>query len=905
MKKYYSLSVLMFFYYIAAAQQTTIIKGEVVDALSLKPVFQASVHVQGTSFYAKTDENGSFGFNNIDFGKYVLVIEQNGYISQSFPITVLEFGIVDLDRIYLEQDISIEQTDSLLSLADNDFSNDNFGTENTAGLLQATKDVFLKTAAFEFSSSFFNVRGLGSENGEVLLNGVPMNKQFNGRPQWGNWGGLNDVMRNQEFSNGLDPSDYGFGGILGMTNFNLRASQARKGSSVSYAATNRSYANRVMATHASGLTKSGWAYTISLGRRWGNQGFVDGTIYDANSFFVSVEKKINDKHGINLTGIYTPNRRGRSSPNTQEVFDLRGIRYNEYWGYQEGEIRNSRIKEVSEPIIMLNHYWDIDDKSTLNTNIAYQFGKQGSSRLDFRNANNPSPAYYRKLPSYGLSFGAVDFEEVFTNEQAFVNDGQLDWNSLYNENIGDTSVYVLYEDRTDDAQLTANTIFRTSISKLLTINASIHYRKLLSENFAELTDLLGGESYINTETFDGYQFDLQDPDRIVMKGDRFRYNYNISSETYGGFAQLQASYDKLEYFMAGSVGLTSYQREGLFQSEAYADNSLGKGERLEFLEIGGKAGFTYNLSGRHSFKVNVGYVTQAPSIRNTYANARESHDMVQDIKEEVLTVVNTGYIFRLPKLKGRITSFYSTTQDASEISFYFTDGIGGDNAAFVQEILQGVRKKYLGGELGIESQITSTIKIKGAVSFGQYTYDNDPQLYLSSQDFEEGILRLGKANLKNYKLANGPHRAYSAGFEYRDPDYWWFSSTANVFSNAYIDISPLSRSNNFFMDNDGLPINDIDNALARELLRQERFDPYMIINAVGGKSWRIDDYYLGFFASINNILNTEYKTGGFEQGRSANYIQLRDDNALERRVFGPKYWYGRGTNFFMGTFFRF
>ena len=895
----------MFFYYIAAAQQTTIIKGEVIDALSLKPVFHASVHLQGTSFYAKTDEKGLFGFNNIDLGKYILVIEQNGYIGQSFPITILELGIVDLDQIYLQQDILIEQTDSLLSLTDNDFTNDNFGTENTAGLLQATKDVFLKTAAFEFSSSFFNVRGLGSENGEVLLNGISMNKQFNGRPQWSNWGGLNDVMRNQEFSNGLNPSDYGFGGILGTTNFNLRASQARKGTSLSYAATNRSYANRVMATYASGLAKSGWAYTISFGRRWGDQGFVDGTIYDANSFFVSVEKKINDKHSINLTGIYTPNRRGRSSPNTQEVFDLRGIRYNEYWGYQEGEIRNSRIKEISEPIVMLNHYWDINGKSMLNTNVAYQFGKQGSSRLDFRNANNPSPAYYRKLPSYGLSLGTVDFEEVFTNEQAFVSDGQLDWTGLYAENIGAASVYVLYEDRTDDKQFTANTIFRTSISKSLTMNTAINYRRLLSENFAVLTDLLGGESYINTETFDGYQFDLQNPDRIVVEGDRFRYNYNISSDTYSGFVQLQGSYDKLEYFMAGSVGSTSYQREGLFQSEAYANNSFGKGERLEFLEISGKAGFTYNLSGRHSFKANVGHVAQAPSIRNTYANARESHDVVQDIREEVLTVVNTSYIFRLPKLKGRLTSFYSNTRDASEISFYFTDGIGGDNAAFVQEILQGVRKKYLGGELGAESQITSTIKIKGAVSFGQFTYDNDPRLYLSSQDFEEGIIQLGKANLKNYKLANGPHRAYSAGFEYRDPDYWWFSSTANIFSNAYIDISPLSRSNNYFMDNDGLPITGIDNDLARELLKQEKFDPYMIINAVGGKSWRLDDYYLGFFASINNVLNTEYKTGGFEQGRSANYIQLRDDNMLERRVFGPKYWYGRGTSFFIGIFFRF
>ena len=29
----------------------------------------------------------------------------------------------------------------------------------------------------------------------------------------------------------------------------------------------------------------------------------------------------------------------------------------------------------------------------------------------------------------------------------------------------------------------------------------------------------------------------------------------------------------------------------------------------------------------------------------------------------------------------------------------------------------------------------------------------------------------------------------------------------------------------------------------------------MVVNMIGGKSWKIDDYYVGFFASINNILD--------------------------------------------------
>ena len=138
-----------------------------------------------------------------------------------------------------------------------------------------------------------------------------------------------------------------------------------------------------MATYSSGIIEGGWAYALSMGRRWGDEGYQDATFYDSNSLFVSIEKKISNKHSINFTGIYAPNRRGKSSPNTQEVYDLKNIRYNDYWGWHDGKKRNSRVKRVVEPIIMLNHYWDINDRTSLNTNIGYQFGELGNSRLDY------------------------------------------------------------------------------------------------------------------------------------------------------------------------------------------------------------------------------------------------------------------------------------------------------------------------------------------------------------------------------------------------------------------------------------------------------------------------------------------------------------------------------------------
>ena len=899
------------------AQQTAI-QGTVKDLQTLTPVDEVLVRLEGTTLSLLTNSDGSFEFaSGVPLGEQMLSISKDGYLNARYPITVKEGETLILSDLIIQLDDSDNDLFTI-TLTDDELNDDTSGADNISGLLSASQDIFQRAAAFEFSSSFFRVRGLNSENGNVLMNGIEMNKLFDGRPQWSNWGGLNDVLRGQELSMGLAPSSYNFGGLLGSTNINLRASSYRAGGRITYSSSNRSYTNRLMATYASGQLDGGWAYAFSIGRRWGDEGFQDGTFYDANSFFVSVEKKLNDKHSLNLVGLYTPNRRGKSSPNTQEVFDLKGITYNEYWGMHDGEKRNSRIRRIAEPIIMLNHYWDISENTSLNTNVAYQFGELGNSRLDYAGGANPSPAYYQQLPSYFLADNeGPDYAGAYQSEQAFRNGGQIDWNRIYDANLtnninGDYAAYVLYEDRSDDQQFTANTILESSLNDNVTLNAAINYRRLKSHNFAEIIDMLGSNTgYLNVDSFDQVQFDLQNPNQVVGEGDTFRYNYNIDANVLSSFVQAQFKYNKLDFFVAGSYTATQYQREGLYQTETYADNSLGKGRKLSFAGIGAKGGFTYKFSGKHIFNINGGYLTKAPSIRNTYTNSRENHAIVGDqsgidITEEKITSFDASYIFRSPIVKARLTGYYTQMQDANEISFYFADGISGvdQGTAFVQEILQGIDKSHVGMEFGIEAQVTPTIKLTGVASVGQFTYDNNPNLVLTSSDFVEG-LNFGASNLKNYRIAAGPQQAASIGFEYRDPNYWWFGTTANFFADTYVDVSPLTRTQNFFLDTDGLPFNDYDPDLARDLLRQERFDNYMVINAIGGKSWKIGDKYISLFVSLNNILNQKYKSGGFEQGRSANYQSLKEDASNPKRVFGPKYWYGRGPTYFLNLNYRF
>ena len=807
-----------------------------------------------------------------------------------------------------------------ISLSDDELNDDTSASDNISGLLNSSMDVFYRTAAYEFSSSFFKVRGLDSDNAIVHINGIKMNKLYNGRPQWSNWGGLNDVLRNQELSNGSIPLKYNFGGILGSNNINIRASEYGEGGRITYSSSNRSYSNRLMATYNSGMLEKGWAYSLSIGRRWGNEGYQDASFYDSNSAFFSVQKIFNSKHSLNLAAIYAPNRRGKVSPNTQEVYDLKGIKYNEYWGYQDGEKRNSRVKRVVEPIILLNHDWSIDENSSLETSIGYQFGEMGNSRLDYAGGGNPSPAYYQDLPSYFLAdTNGPDYEGAYIAQENFVNDGQINWNRIYDANLTNNlsnlnAAYVLYEDRVDDTQLTLNSAFNKEINENIKITSSVNYRNLVSDNFAEISDMLGGYSYSNIDSFDNLDYNLLFPNSIVSDGDKFKYHYKMNAEELSLFSMINFSYNKLEFYLAGDLTNTMYQRDGIFENEANAGNSSGKGEEIKFDGYGVKAGITYKFSGKHILDFNSAYLQKAPSIRNTFTNSRVNHNVVgsdvnglinnSPITEEKVMSFDANYIFRTPIFTGRLTGFYSEVKDANEISFYYADGLVGfeDDSEFIQEILQGIDKKYLGVEFGVEAQIIPTVKLKGAASIGQYTYDNNPYLYLGA---DNNTVAVGPSNLENYKIAGGPQRAYSVGFEYRDPDYWFIGVTSNFFTNTYVDVSPLTRTQNFYLAQDGLPFNDYDYDIARDLLRQEKFDDYMVVNMIGGKSWKIDDYFVGFFASINNILDQKYRTGGFEQGRNANYQQLLQDTNKPKRVFGPKYWYGRGTNYFLNLYFRF
>lgn len=885
------------------SQSTLFVKGKIVSRESKKILTGVSVKFEGGLITADTDEFGNFSLKNENLIDNILFIQAPNYRIKRIPLS-LDGVDVDLGLIYLELDIEIEQTDNLISLTDSELFDDEISS-SSSGLLQATKDIYLTKAAFDFGQAFFKVRGYDSQNGKVLVNGLSMNKFYDGRPQWNNFGGLNDVTRNQQFSNGLEASSYTFGGVLGVTNIDTRPSKMRPGFRVSTSASNRTYGGRLMATYTSSIQNSEFTYSFSGSRRWSKQGYVDGTLYDAYSLFGVIEYKINTKNTIMLTGIMASNRRGRSSAVTEEVFELLGNRYNPYWGEQDGEIRNSRERKIAEPILMLNYYHETE-KIKIHTGLAYQTGINSKSRLGYYNAPNPDPTYYRYLPSFYINspIGA-NFLSANQAKDGFLENPQLNWNTIYTANNKDKAAYVLYDDVNKDQQFLFNTNASLNINPILNLNLGFSYKNLTSKNYALINDLFGANIHEDIDVFSNTLNNV-DGDLEKRENEIFNYNYIFRASEFDAFVQLQMHKKNWNAFLAVNQSAINYQREGVFTNERFLDNSKGESEKLSFLGIGVKGGVLYKVDGRNWLSINIAHINKAPILQNVFINPRENNKIVSDLKLENIQTFDTSYIVRLPKLVGRLTGFHTLFKNTTDVNFFFVDtGVGSD---FVQEVLTNLDKRHLGIELGLEYELSSSVKLTAAAGVGKYVYANNPNVSINfdtagaEEDLInlEGNLNLGQAKIKDYKLAQGPQQAFAIGINYRDPKYWWAGLTANYLANNYANISTITRTESFYFDpetGDKFPDATKENVL--KLLQQKPLDNFYLLNLIGGKSWLKKGKYVSAFVSINNVFDVKYRSGGYEQSRNGNYGQLKQDNLSGTPSFGTKYWYGYGRTYFL------
>jgi hypothetical protein len=817
--------------------------------------------------------------------------------------------------------------DNIPTISLNNDELNNEGAQNISSQLTAGRDPFYNAAAFNFSSVRFRIRGYDADFASVYINSVPMDNLDNGYTPWGLWGGLNDVFRNRDINFGERYSTFAFGDIGTTTNIDVRASKQRKQTSVGYALSNRNYTHRLTLTHSTGINKNGLAFSFSGSRRYADEGYVPGTYYNSWSWFAAVDKKFGQKQLLSFAAFASPTENGRQAAATTEMMLLAGSHYyNPSWGFQDGKKRNANIAKTNQPVFILTHEYRISNKTNLVTSATYSFGERSLSGIDWYNAPDPRPDYYRYLPGYYEEENPALAQQLTILLSAYEPARQINWDNLYNTNrnntatitnangvegntiTGNRSFYILGERVTNSYRFAANTVLNSRLNEHIDFTGGISYQLLRNNYFQRVADLLGGQFWVDLNQFaqrdfpnnpDVYQNDLNRPNRITYKGDQYGYNYNININKPEGWAQLVFKYSKVDFYVAGEVSQTKFWRVGNVRNGLFPDDSYGKTEYQIFDNYAVKGGITYKLNGRNYLYISGAALTRAPYYDNVYVSPR-TRDFVQDsLKSEAIQTFEGGYVLNAPTIKVRIAGYYTSMKNGFNLLTFYHDQYQN----FVNYALSHIDRLYFGSEFGIEAKVVRNLTVNAAASVGRYYYNNRQKAIVTVDNTAETV----SENIiysKNYRISGTPQEAYSAGIIYRSPKFWFISLTGNYFSHMWLDFNPLRRT---YAATDG--VTDANSDKGHIILDQTQFDNQNTVDFFGGYSWRIPKtfinkrpVYLAINIGVNNLLNNQnIVTGGYEQLRYD--FSASTEQNLNR--FPSKYYYAYGLNYFISLQLRF
>lgn len=923
------IGLFLFLSYLLLSTATSLVaqvtlSGQLRDERDRRPVPGASVSVPGAATVSEAD--GSFELVFTPAGeRVVLTVSREGFADHETEValqegqTTISLGSINLTARENPEDILGEDLIPVITLAGDEATAT--GTQNVSGVLTASRDVFVSAAAFVFGPARFDIRGYDSDYSTVTLNGLPVNDLESGQVFWSNWGGLNDVLRNRTNSIGLAPVPFAFGGIGGASDIDLRASRQWKQLRVSYARSNRTYNNRVMATYNTGLLDNGWAFSLSASRRWAQEAYIPGTFYDAYSYFASIDKVLNDRHALNLVAFGSPIKRGKSTAATQEMYDLAGTNYyNANWGYQHGEKRNARIANINQPMLLLRHDWQLSNRASLRTTAGYQFGRTGDTALDWYNAPDPRPDYYRRLPSY---IDNEQAEAVAAKLRADEAARQIDWDRLYainrnslttirdadglagNDVTGLRAQYIVEERRSDSRRFSFGSVLETFLTERVTLHAGLNWQQQTIANFKVVDDLLDADFYVDIDKFAEFdssanlafiQNDISTPNRLVREGDRFGYDYDFHVRQGQVWGQVDVRLSRFDLFAALQVGNTRFWRDGQVANGKFPDGSLGESGRKSFLEYGLKGGATLKVDGRNYFLLHAAYLQRAPYVEDAFTSPRTRNQLVTDPSTEKMLSLEGGYLLRAPNIKARAIGYFTRFRDKFfNRSFYLDNAIrteDGTRGGFVNYIMRGVNTEHLGAELAAEVKVSPTIKVSAVAAVGQYIYTNRPQVtaYLDNvaQEISEHTVYI-----QNFKVAGTPQSAYTLGLNYNSPKYWFVNVNFNYFDRLFIDFYPERRTV------EAVAEVAQDSEAWRDILYQEQAPSAFTVDLFGGKSWKLKDgMFLYLNVGVSNLLDKQdFITGGYEQLRF-------DFEGRDVDRFPNRYFHGFGRNYFINLALR-
>lgn len=938
------------------------VKGTVVDRNGRRPVENARlILLQGAKEITTVNsaEDGTFLIPGLKNGMYTLRIIAPDFLETQVQVTVNNGYVKNMFNLSLSSAQRLDDVD------DDNFSLfdlENSGYSDNPTILFGSNDVFDNITGFNFSAVRFRARGYSSESQDIYLAGVRLNDAITGYSPYSLWSGLNEAMRDKETVPGADMSRYGLGAYNGITNIFGTASHVRKGLRTGILTNSALYRLRVSASYSTGMMDNGWAFAANVSARLGGNHWIDGIYYRSFAYYFAADKKLNNEHLLSLVFFGAPGERGVQNSSAQEVYDLVGNNmYNSNWGYQGGKVRNARVRKTHEPVAILKHDWTPSDRFEMSTTILARFGNNGYTALDWYDAQDPRPDYYRNLPSYFWDSNPdmnrknmVKYAwatEIWSHSKDYPSITQVDWDHLYNVNYlqeDGRSKYIQENRHTDQRDLNLAMNFRTRPLDFLSVNAGLFARLNNTHYYKTVEDLLGGKFFVNVDNFAERDFGSQEwrlqndldyylenkKAEAVSEGGKYGYDYAAQTRNVGGWFDSQVTFGNFSATLGARLSYDTYwrvgyNRKGLFpglqengepfkdlegneipvtyETDGTVTTSKGKSTYKHFYTWSVKAGASYVFGGNMRVSGHVGYYTDAPRFNQVFLSPRTRNSIVDNVTPQKTFSSDINWQYNGNGINARVTAYYTTIKDQCKVMSAFDDL----QNTFSNFAITGIDQRHMGIELGfkVPTYFVPNLSVQGALSLGEYVYTSVPLLTQTVDNSADVILRdepisywketinADGSSTKHY-VPSTPQTAMSLGLSY-NYNYWYFDFDVEFFDRAYLDMSPIYRTDYAVAGHDY----NITPEEVEYMTSQERFKPAFLMNASVGKSWYIKrKYQLGFSLSAKNLLNNKnVKTGGYEQTRFVDNTVAKD----RYYRFPSKYFYMAGFNYMINVYFRF
>lgn len=754
------------------------IKGKVVDAQTHEPLIGATIMLDGTKEGVAADLDGSFVLKTSQSGKVVLVFRSLGYKEMKKEVRLgqnLDLGTIGLQTesiglgdVTVTASVAVNRkTPVAVAVIDPVAIENKLSTQEFPEILKSTPSIYATKQGGGFGDSRVNVRGFESENVAVMVNGVPMNEMESGRIYWSNWAGLSDVTRSMQVQRGLGAAKVAAPSVGGSINIVTNTTEVKTGGGLSYAIGNDGY-NKISFNVSTGL-RNGWAISILGAKSWGN-GYVQGTEFEGYSYFGNVSKQINDKHMISLTVLGAPQWHNQRSDNLLisewQKHDNK-YKYNAAYGFGlNGQRKVAGFNKFHKPQISLNHYWTINEKSSLSTAFYVSIGRGGG----YRGQGNST---------YRNSWYATGTDGSL-NTQFRAADGTFDYAGIYelNMNSQNGSLMAMSNNINNHEWYGLLSTYTTQLGQYFNVYGGLDLRYYKGTHKAELVDLYGGEFYMddyNRKSVSAENnYRAADPNWKYEKlkvGDVVFRDYDGFVAQEGVFGQVEFNRNALAAFVAGSVSNTMYWRYDRF----YYDKAHAKSDKADFWSGTIKGGANYNLDGRNNVFANIGYISRAPFFEYAvFLNKENSNELNKDAVNEKIFSVELGYGYRSPVFTANVNLYRTAWMDKSmgaSVTFGQSDERGRINMTGVDALHQGV-------EVEVMVKPVRNLELKGMLSLADWRWNSNATGFLYNDqgqpltasgevtEFQGDKHAKVSVDLKDVKVGNSAQTTFAFGANY-------------------------------------------------------------------------------------------------------------------------------------------